>query len=240
MSFVAILVSVISASYYLRIIRELHSERTLTDSNSLSSLRPSPLRDREGAEQALSVSNRTSIAPFQLLRSLQGIGGIVAERVASSIYSDHSRAWPKKEEVEKGIGQIYNSKEDESPTSLVTSVSLPHLSVDTHPIALDSQAIMSETNKKVILDDIEKHLTLKNVNSLSRPYGGHSQEVENILVKIYLSNVEVWYRRATYLNFTNVHAFIIATLTLYILFFALKPSIILNSVVLSTLNIFNL
>lgn len=42
----------------------------------------------------------------------------------------------------------------------------------------------------------------------------------------------------TYLNLTNTHAFIIATLTLSIIFYVLKPSILLNSAVLSTLSLF--
>nr|QKS32172.1 NADH dehydrogenase subunit 2 [Sphaerobolus stellatus] len=42
------------------------------------------------------------------------------------------------------------------------------------------------------------------------------------------------------LNITNIHAFIISALTLTILFFVLKPSIILNSVLLCTLNYFYL
>jgi NADH-ubiquinone oxidoreductase chain 2 len=41
------------------------------------------------------------------------------------------------------------------------------------------------------------------------------------------------------LNLTNIHSFIIATLTLSILFFVLKPSIILNSTVLLSLSLFN-
>lgn len=42
------------------------------------------------------------------------------------------------------------------------------------------------------------------------------------------------------LNITNTHAFIISFLTLSIVFFVLKPSIILNSVLLCTLNYFYL
>jgi NADH-ubiquinone oxidoreductase chain 2 len=42
----------------------------------------------------------------------------------------------------------------------------------------------------------------------------------------------------TYLNLTNIHAFIIASLTLSIIFYVLKPSILLNSAVLSTLSLF--
>ena len=41
------------------------------------------------------------------------------------------------------------------------------------------------------------------------------------------------------LNLTNIHSFIIAMLTLSILFFVLKPSIILNSTVLLSLSLFN-
>jgi len=42
----------------------------------------------------------------------------------------------------------------------------------------------------------------------------------------------------THLSLTNTHAFIIAFLTLSILFYVLKPSILLNSAVLSTLSLF--
>lgn len=42
------------------------------------------------------------------------------------------------------------------------------------------------------------------------------------------------------LSVTNIHAFIISSLTLTILFFVLKPSILLNSVLLCTLNYFYL
>jgi NADH-ubiquinone oxidoreductase chain 2 len=42
----------------------------------------------------------------------------------------------------------------------------------------------------------------------------------------------------TYLKLTNIHAFIIAFLTLSIIFYVLKPSILLNSAVLSTLSLF--
>jgi len=41
------------------------------------------------------------------------------------------------------------------------------------------------------------------------------------------------------LNLTNIHSFIISMLTLSILFFVLKPSIILNSTVLLSLSLFN-
>jgi NADH-ubiquinone oxidoreductase chain 2 len=46
----------------------------------------------------------------------------------------------------------------------------------------------------------------------------------------------------SYLNLklTNIHAFIISLLTLTILLFVLKPSILLNSVILCTLNYFYL
>ena len=44
----------------------------------------------------------------------------------------------------------------------------------------------------------------------------------------------------SYLKLTNLHSFMISLLTLTILLFVLKPSILLNSVILCTLNYFYL
>lgn len=53
-------------------------------------------------------------------------------------------------------------------------------------------------------------------------------------------NAEQSNRSNIILKITNLHAFIISLLTLTILLFVLKPSILLNSVILCTLNYFYL
>ena len=127
MSLVAILVSVISASYYLRIIRELHSDS---------------------------------------------------------------------EEKRFSIGSILKLKEDQS-----------------HRLGINSSI---------------KRAYIKNDNDSS---GFRSSS----LASASLDGAPMTH---TYLSLTNTHAFIIASLTLSIIFYVLKPSILLNSAVLSTLSLF--
>jgi NADH-ubiquinone oxidoreductase chain 2 len=70
---------------------------------------------------------------------------------------------------------------------------------------------------------------------------------KNILNKIEITNIPYTFLQDlrvseafSYLKITNIHAFIISSLTLIILLFVLKPSILLNSASLCTLNYFYL
>jgi NADH-ubiquinone oxidoreductase chain 2 len=196
MALVAIIVSVISASYYLRIIRELYSEN----------------------------GNKTSDKD-----SIKSLGS---------------------------AGNNDKSKFSFSPSSQ-GALNAPLFSIDTFLAVFNTSAndssISNPNNKKIkILEDIEKHLTIKNENVLS--YGTESYRSLNIgggragstpfLQKEVgggaSPNLNIFVSSAnnTYLNLTNTHSFIIASLTLSIIFYVLKPSILLNSAVLSTLSLF--
>jgi NADH-ubiquinone oxidoreductase chain 2 len=91
---------------------------------------------------------------------------------------------------------------------------------------------MSEINSHAI----DSNSTLFNKQNSSSNNG--SSFVPHIpLSKVFVRGL-VGAANNTYLNLTNTHAFIIAFLTLSIIFYVLKPSILLNSAVLSTLSLF--
>nr|YP_010555492.1 NADH dehydrogenase subunit 2 [Ramaria rubella]UYR22241.1 NADH dehydrogenase subunit 2 [Ramaria rubella] len=167
MAFVAIVVSVISASYYLRIIRDLHSEDNVSSNNAKSTVRSTS-----------SLSMVPSPESSDLSDSFTGI--------------DHK---------------------------------------------LEDREFVSQTE---IANDLNKSLAF----TLS-PVGRKEQDSlqvgrEEISLILNGKDEKLWFRDATYLTLTNLHAFVIATLTLSVLFFVLKPSILLNSTVLISLSLFNI
>nr|YP_009711097.1 NADH dehydrogenase subunit 2 [Turbinellus floccosus]QGI24492.1 NADH dehydrogenase subunit 2 [Turbinellus floccosus] len=81
---------------------------------------------------------------------------------------------------------------------------------------------MSESDVKTI----ERRSTLLNFDNSESSFVSHISLKDGVAANY------------TYLSLTNTHAFIIAFLTLSILFYVLKPSIILNSAILSTLSLF--
>lgn len=167
MSLIAIIVSVISASYYLKIIKDLYSEN-------------------ENKEFDKNSKYQLQNAPQKLISSL-------------TFFS-----------IDK----------------LLSIFSLNYK---------DSNINNFNNNKIKILEDIEKHFSIKNDSVFNYDTNKIPFKIEGSL-----SDVEVFASSAnkTYLNLTNTHSFIIASLTLSIIFYVLKPSILLNSAVLSTLSLF--
>lgn len=163
MAFVAIIVSVISAYYYLRIIRELHAD--------LPALSPRPIWGARDAQERLG-EGETAIWPT----------------------STNAKYAPD--------GVLFGDALPSSPLSrLPSSFSLRGL--------LDQEPVGEKGPNRLFKKPVE----------VIEP-GREEQFQFNLIL-------------------TNIHSFIIATLTMSILLFVLKPSIILNSTVLLSLSLFN-
>jgi len=87
------------------------------------------------------------------------------------------------------------------------------------------------------MSEINSH-TIDSNSTLFNKQNSSSNNGSSFVSHIPLSKVYGGAANNTYLNLTNTHAFIIAFLTLSIIFYVLKPSILLNSAVLSTLSLF--
>lgn len=83
---------------------------------------------------------------------------------------------------------------------------------------------------------LEDSVRTPNIRDLSIKFTNSREKSENLLVNLKRQDEDYYY----YIKLSNSHSFIISSLTLIILFFVLKPSILLNSAMLCTLNYFYL
>nr|YP_009912183.1 NADH dehydrogenase subunit 2 [Dictyophora indusiata]QLD96620.1 NADH dehydrogenase subunit 2 [Dictyophora indusiata] len=97
-------------------------------------------------------------------------------------------------------------------------------------------------SQMTVLDQIEeesKNLEnsehTSNISNISINIINSKEKNENLLINLKRKD-----REYSYIKLSNSHSFIISSLTLIILFFVLKPSILLNSAMLCTLNYFYL
>lgn len=97
-------------------------------------------------------------------------------------------------------------------------------------------------SKITVLDNIEEESNFldnsertSNISNISINIINPKEKSENLLI-----NLKRQEREYSYIKLSNSHSFIISSLTLIILFFVLKPSILLNSAMLCTLNYFYL
>jgi NADH-ubiquinone oxidoreductase chain 2 len=83
--------------------------------------------------------------------------------------------------------------------------------------------------------NLEDSIRTPNIPDLSLKFTNSRENSENLLLNLKRREEEY-----SYIKLSNSHSFIISSLTLIILFFVLKPSILLNSAMLCTLNYFYL
>jgi len=182
MALVAIIVSVISASYYLSVIKDLHTSELNSETN--------------GGDNTTSDEKNNKTLFFQKL--------------------------PKQRSVIKNNNNTLPLKPEVIPSGLIASLSQDVIDDKVDTDKKPGSTSTSETYDSATLEEFLNYSS----------YGSNLND--HFIMNKGLDLVESG--EISILYITNIHSFIISFLTLSILFFALKPSIILNSVLFCTLN----
>lgn len=116
-------------------------------------------------------------------------------------------------------------------------------------------SVISASYYLKIIKDLQTENLNKNTNLEKENIGLNNEFIEDLAPKMLdipinitssvktenlLENSIIQKGEYSYIKLSNIHSFIISALTLIILFFVLKPSILLNSAMLCTLNYFYL
>nr|UEK25969.1 NADH dehydrogenase subunit 2 [Mutinus fleischeri] len=91
--------------------------------------------------------------------------------------------------------------------------------------------VLENIDNKILEDSVRT----PNIQDLSIKFSNTREHSENLLVSLKRQDEDYYY-----IKLSNSHSFIISSFTLIILFFVLKPSVLLNSAMLCTLNYFYL
>lgn len=210
-SIVAILVSVISASYYLKIIRLLHDKN---ETNSINKF--------WGKERINLYSfKNSSVSINKILKILLEINSNIDKNKANNKKLLHINYF---KEIQLIYIFIFIFKFDFLYKRLINNNSI-------NSISLNTSINDNYTNKELW------QLNTNNYQYLPQIYLNKIKESQ-IIFKSEEFKLETIKKPMYYYQLTNYHSFLITNLTIIILLFVIKPSILLSSTRLLSLSIF--